>query len=100
MPLSPLSRASHFLWPINEEWFVRMATGTARVLMGPDVGLFILGPIFSVGFVALPHNVWRGRTVVDVMATFMFLALVGGIALYADYRAGTCPAGRYQVIPA
>jgi hypothetical protein len=91
---------SHFLGPINAEWFGRMATGTARVLMGADVGLFILGPVFSVGFIALVHNAWRGRSMSDFMAALMFLALIGGIALYADFRAGTCPAGRYQVIPA
>ncbi|WP_031386726.1 hypothetical protein [Desulfonatronum thiodismutans] len=91
---------SHFLGPIDTEWFGRLMTGTARVLMGADVGLFILGPVFLVGLVALFHNVAYGRRLVDFLAATMFFSLIGGIAMYADFRAGTCPAGRYQVIPA
>jgi hypothetical protein len=91
---------THFLGRLDGVWLLRLVSGLLRALFASDLGLFMLGPIFSVGFVALIHNACRTRARADLLALLIFGATLTGIALYSDYRAGTCPAGRYQVVPA
>lgn len=78
-----------------------LATGILRVLYGRDVGLFFFCPI-SLWSIWLAAKGWKDgeSRSASVLWALLFAGSVFSLALYPDYRAGTCPSGRYQVIPA
>jgi len=74
--------------------------GTIRFFLSQDVGLFFLSPVSIAGLATGGYLLVKERAPVD----WVWLALTTGcvllVACFPDYRAGTCPAGRYQVITA
>lgn len=72
--------------------------GTVRFFFSQDVGLFFLSPLSVVGLIAGIYLLIKEKDAID----FVWLGLTAGsvllVACFPDYRAGTCPAGRYQVI--
>ena len=77
-----------------------LPTGLVRVFMGRDVGLFLLSPFLILGAVAGVYYMVGMRS----RQGWVWLALFWGVVMvassYPDFRAGRCPMGRYQVIPA
>lgn len=73
--------------------------GLLIALFGNDVGLLFLSPVTWLGVVctiliSLFHGGDRGT-----WPTLLLLAGISGVVgAFPDYRAGTCPAGRYQVV--
>ena len=79
----------------------RIPVGLAENFIGNDVGLFLLCPVSIVGaaccIVALVRH--RGDPAV-VPATLLAAGVALVVASFSNPRAGTCPAGRYQVVQA
>ena len=91
----------HFLGDIvTIEFAQRIYRGTARFFWANDVGLLFFSPLMFAGVVALLLNFLRSGTKTDFLVVCLVVASVATIGLYDDYRAGTCPAGRYQVVVA
>ena len=70
-------------------------------LISRDVGLIWLSPVLSAAILAIPLY-WRDEE--NRFEAWAWSALFAGVILvvaaFPNYRAGCCPAGRYQVIPA
>lgn len=79
----------------------RIPVGLAENFFGNDVGLFLLCPAALVGAACCVAGLMRHR---DDPATIPSAILFAGVALvvssFSNPRAGTCPAGRYQVVQA
>ena len=79
----------------------RIPVGLAENFIGNDVGLFTLCPAALAGAACCVLNLLRHR---DDPATLPSALLFAGVALvvasFSNPRAGTCPAGRYQVAQA
>ncbi len=78
-----------------------LAQGVLRVLFGRDIGLVFLCPI-TLWSIVLAVRGWkvRGQRRASCLWALMFAGSVVSVALYPEFRAGSCPAGRFQVIPA
>lgn len=74
--------------------------GLARFFYSRDHGVFFLGPVFLAGVVAGVLVVRAEGFRRNAAWLLLVLGLTVTISLYTDYRAGICPMGRYQVIPA
>lgn len=74
--------------------------GCLRYFFSNQIGLFLLSPLLFAGAIATVLNLIYLRRRADWLVTLMMVAAVLSTALYQDYRAGTCPAGRYQVVGA
>lgn len=91
----------HFLGDVFAwEFVVRLYRGWARFFWANDIGLIFFSPIMFVGCVSLLLNLIVCRTKQDLLVASLVVISVTSIGLYDDYRAGTCPAGRYQVMVA
>ena len=78
-----------------------MGNGLLRTLFGRDIGLFLLAPIALWAVVMGIHGCFLAQTrKASVLWLTCFGVSMASFAMYPDFRAGTCPAGRYQVIPA
>jgi hypothetical protein len=66
---------------------------------GNSSGLFFLNPAAWVAFVCMGLTVCKHREDRGVWPSLaMFLGIIAVVAAFPNYRAGTCPAGRYQVV--
>ncbi len=74
--------------------------GTLRFFLGNDVGLLFLSPVMWICIVAGIVNLWYLKANIDLAWAALFAGTVLLVAAFPDSRGGTCPAGRYQVIPA
>ncbi|MCX6997934.1 MAG: hypothetical protein NTV49_12820 [Kiritimatiellaeota bacterium] len=74
--------------------------GLLRCFFANDIGLLLLNPFFMVGVVAMIYVCCHLRTADTWLWLLLFGGIIFSVAIYQDYRAGTCPMGRYQVIPA
>ena len=74
--------------------------GALRFFFGNDVGIIFLSPLTWICIVAGIVNVVVLRKHLDFAWAAAFLGILAIVASFPDVRAGTCPAGRYQVIPA
>ncbi len=74
--------------------------GILRFFLGNDVGLLFLSPVTWVCLVAGIVNLLVLRKHLDLAWAGLFAGILAAVASFPDVRAGTCPAGRYQVIPA
>lgn len=74
--------------------------GTLRFFLGNDVGVFFLSPVTWVCLVAGIVNLLLLRKHLDLAWAALFTGILAVVASFPDVRAGTCPAGRYQAIPA
>jgi hypothetical protein len=89
----------HFLGDVfTWEFAVRVYGGSTRFFWANDVGLLFFSPLMFVGCVSLLLNCFLCRTKQDLLVAALVAISVITTGLYDDYRAGTCPAGRYQVI--
>jgi hypothetical protein len=86
--------------PASRNSLAFLPEGTFRFFLGNDVGLIFLSPVTWVCLVAAFVNLLRLRGRLDFAWAALFAGIFAGIASFPDFRAGTCPAGRYQVIPA
>lgn len=67
-------------------------------LLSNDVGLLFLCPAAVAGLAALVLLLWRHpRDPGTLPAVVLFLGVAAVVSCFPNYRAGTCPAGRYQV---
>lgn len=67
-------------------------------LFSNDVGLLFLSPVTWVGLVCAMLIVFRCRRDRGTFPSILLLAgVVGVVGAFPNYRAGVCPAGRYQV---
>jgi len=73
--------------------------GALRFFLGNDVGMLFLSPVTWVCLVAAIVNLYFFRTPVDFAWAALFTGILAAITTFPDFRAGTSPAGRYQVIP-
>ena len=76
----------------------RLFRGTLISFFGNDVGLFFLNPATWIGAVAAVGLILRHRDEQTLVWTALFVGAVAAVAIYPCWRAGTCPAGRYQTI--
>ncbi len=74
--------------------------GVLRFFLGNDVGIIFLSPVMWVCLVAGVVNLMLLRNHLDLAWAALFAGILAVVASFPDVRAGTCPAGRYQVIPA
>ncbi len=73
--------------------------GLLHALMGNDVGLLLLCPVAAAGLVCAVLLVWRHLREPATLPALLFTAAsLAVVSSYTDFRAGTCAAGRYQVI--
>lgn len=86
--------------PNSRNSLLFLPEGTLRFFFGNDVGLFFLSPVLWIGLVAAVVNLRLLREHLDLAWTALFLGVLAVVASFPDVRGGTCPAGRYQVIPA
>lgn len=76
-----------------------MPEGLVTFFWNRAMGLFLLNPAQWVVFLlALAALGMRRTRNASLMPWVMFVCQVLTVAAFPDYRAGTCPAGRYQVI--
>jgi len=87
---NPYSRNSLAIFP----------EGALRFFLGSDVGMFFLSPVTWVCLAAATVNLLVLRKHLDFAWVALFAGILAVVATFPDFRAGTCPAGRYQVIPA
>jgi hypothetical protein len=87
---NPYSRNSPAVFP----------EGILRFFLGSDVGLLFLSPVTWVCLIAAAVNLYLLRKPIDLAWAALFTGILAVVATFPDFRAGTCPAGRYQVIPA
>jgi hypothetical protein len=86
--------------PYSRNSLAVLPEGGLRFFLGSDVGLLFLSPVTWVCLVAAAVNLLVLRKHVDFVWAALFAGILGVVATFPDFRAGTCPAGRYQVIPA
>jgi hypothetical protein len=86
--------------PYSRNSLAVLPEGTLRFFLGSDVGLLFLSPVTWVCLVAAAVNLLVLRKHVDFVWTALFAGILAVVVTFPDFRAGTCPAGRYQVIPA
>lgn len=70
------------------------------VFFGNDVGIFFLNPALWLGFVAVIWLFFFRRDEFFWLWSALFIGVLMSIAITPEWRAGTCPAGRYGTIPA
>ncbi len=80
--------------------FSLLPLGMARFFMARDVGLFFLSPVSLIGLAAGVYLIIKERGGIDIIWGLLLAGLVIPVACFPDYRAGSCPAGRFQVIAA
>jgi hypothetical protein len=94
-----------FLWgqflplafdPDNRPQLHLLPRGLMIAFFGNDVGLLFLNPALWVGVAAAALLGWRHRSELFWVWLAMALAVLFGAAMLPIWRAGTCPAGRYQ----
>ncbi len=85
--------------PANRVTLSLLPTGLLRCLLANDVGLFVLNPVLWVGFAAgIVQWLWKPSDRTTLFWSLFFVGTWAGVALLPVARAGTCPAGRYQVL--
>lgn len=75
-----------------------MPKGLLRNFFANDIGIFLLSPITFAGVISSLFLLKKKQE--EPMAIPIFLLWAGiaiSVAMFSAYRAGTCPAGRYQV---
>lgn len=78
---------------------LRIPVGLAENFLGNDVGLFLLCPASVVSFACCVYELVRHRDDPAIIPTATMIAGVAVlVASYSFPRAGSCPAGRYQVV--
>ena len=81
--------------------FATFRLGILANFLGNDFGLFLLCPAAVVGAWALAQLVLRHRDDPATWPCLLYACLVAAVvASFSHPRAGTCPAGRYQVAQA
>jgi hypothetical protein len=79
--------------------FGQLKLGILQNFFGNNIGLFFLAPVAVVGVVCLLLLAWKHRGDPATWPALAFVAAAAGVvAAFSNPRAGTCPAGRYQVI--
>jgi hypothetical protein len=73
--------------------------GILLAYYGCDVGIFFSAPLTFMALVSAVYVAYRERTRDDAIWWCLYGGIMLAVSLYSDYRAGTCPAGRYVVIP-
>lgn len=86
--------------PTSHNTLAFFPEGALRFFLGNDVGLIFLSPVTWVCLVAGIVNLRVLKAPVDFAWAALFFGILAVVATFPDVRAGTCPAGRYQVIPA
>jgi hypothetical protein len=78
-----------------------MPRGFLRYFFGNSVGLLLLAPVAWTGIVCLARLLRRpARDPAILPAAALALGIALSVATFPAFRAGTCPAGRYQVAEA
>ena len=70
------------------------------MFLGNDVGLLFLNPALWLGVVAACWLLCHQRDEAFYLWAALFIGVLVSVAVVPEWRAGTCPAGRYGVIPA
>lgn len=87
--------------PANQVTLRLLPMGLLRSLFANEVGLLVLNPALWVGVVAgLVQWLWKPSDRATVFWSLFFVGTWAGVAMLPVTRAGTCPAGRYQVLMA
>ncbi len=86
--------------PASRMDFSLLPSGMARFFMSREVGLFFLSPVSFIGLAAGAYLIMKERGDIDITWGLLLAGLVIPLACFPDYRAGSCPAGRFQVIAA
>jgi hypothetical protein len=86
--------------PYSQNSLAFLPEGALRFFLGNDVGILFLSPVTWVCLVAGTVNLVILRKHFDVAWAALFTGILAVVASFPDVRAGTCPAGRYQAIPA
>lgn len=71
--------------------------GLFRNMLSPSVGMFWLTPVSIIASLSVIVTI-LSKDLILRMSAFMLLGTILVVSAFPNYRAGTCPAGRYQVI--
>ena len=85
--------------PSSQLTLALLPKGIMINFLGNSVGLFFLNPVTWVALVCMGLTVYsHGQDRGAWSSLLMLLGIVFVVGAFPNYRAGTCPAGRYQVV--